>query len=212
MRPADEPCRYPVVRSEERFAGAVIAVRTDWVRMPSGDVAARDIVVHPGSVGVIALDETDRVLLVRQYRHPAARLLWEPPAGILDRADEPGLQAAQRELYEEAGYRARDWSVLVDAYTTPGSSDEALRIFLATGLEPVAEHERHEGEHEEADMPVAWLALDEAVEAVLAGELSNPTAVMGILAAARARSQDGARLRPADASWSARPGGGGSKA
>jgi ADP-ribose pyrophosphatase len=209
---ADEPCSYPVTRSEERFAGAVISVRTDWVRMPSGDIAAREVVTHPGSVGVIALDDAERVLLVRQYRHPPARLLWEPPAGILDQPAEAALTAAQRELYEEAGYRAREWHVLVDAYTTPGNSDEALRIFLARGLEPVGEHERHVGEHEEADMPVEWLQLDAAVESVLAGRLTNPTAVMGLLAAHLARASRWTGLRPADAPWAARPSGGGSKA
>ncbi|HLZ36272.1 MAG TPA: NUDIX hydrolase [Mycobacteriales bacterium] len=201
----DTPEALPVLRSTERFRGRLIAVRTDEVRMPDGASAARDVVVHPGAVGVIALDPDERVLLVQQYRHPVGRMLWEPPAGILDVAGEPSLATAQRELFEEAHYRAGRWDVLVDAFTSPGMADEALRIYLARDLSP-AEGERHQGEHEEHDMPVAWLRLDEAVRKVLAGELHNPTAVMGILAAAAARRAGFAGLRPVDAPWPERPG------
>jgi ADP-ribose pyrophosphatase len=200
----DTPEKLPVVRSDERFRGHVIALRTDQVKMPDGTTAARDVVVHPGAVGVIALDDEERMLLVRQYRHPVGRLLWEPPAGILDVTGEPPLVTAQRELYEEAHYRAERWDVLVDAFTSPGMTDEALRIYLARGLSP-ADGERHQGVHEEYDMPIAWLALDEAVRRVLGGELHNPTAVMGILAAAVACHHGFAGLRPADAPWPERP-------
>lgn len=192
--------RFPVLRTEPRFRGRVIAVRTDEVRMPDGANVARDVVVHPGAVGVIALDDEERVLLVRQYRHPVGRMLWEPPAGILDVAGEPPLVTAQRELFEEAHYRAERWQVLVDAFTSPGMADEALRIYLARGLSP-AQAERHRGVHEEYDMPVDWVPLDEAVRKVLGGELHNPTAVMGILAAAVARRARFAGLRPAEAPW-----------
>ena len=159
MSVRDEPASYVVESSELAFAsGRVIDVRSDVVRMPDGGRPTRDVVVHPGAVGIIALDDDDRVLMVRQYRHPVRRMLWEPPAGLLDMAGEDPLTAAQRELYEEGHHRASSWSVLVDAFTSPGMSDEAVRIYLARDLSEVPPGERHEGEHEEADMPVAWVA------------------------------------------------------
>lgn len=203
---ADAPAGYRVAESTTRFAGKVIAVRTDSVEMPGGSCVERDVVMHPGAVGVIALDEAGRVLVVQQYRHAPGRLLWEPPAGLLDVDGEPAHEAAARELHEEAGYRAGNWRVLVDTFTSPGMSDEAMRIYLARDLTPVDDDERFAGEAEEADMPVAWLPLDEAVAKILAGELHNPTTVAGVLAAAAARADGYTRLRPAAAPWPERPG------
>ncbi|MDQ1679311.1 MAG: 8-oxo-dGDP phosphatase, partial [Frankiaceae bacterium] len=132
-------------------------------------------------------------------------LLWEPPAGLLDVPGERADLTAGRELFEEAGYRAGRWDVLVDIYTTPGMCDEALRLFLARDLTAVADSERYAGEHEEADMPLSWVPLDDAVALVLDGRLHNPTAVAGILAVAAARSRGFAGLRPVDAPWPERP-------
>src|SRR5439155_20918141 len=143
-------------------------------RLPSGDAVARDVVEHPGAVGVIALDDAERVLLVQQYRHPVRRLLWEPPAGLLDQPGENPLAAARRELYEEAGHRAAEWLTLVDAFTSPGMSDEAIRIYLARGLAPVGADDRFLGEHEERGMPITWVPLEAAADLVLAGRLHNP--------------------------------------
>jgi ADP-ribose pyrophosphatase len=199
---------FPVLASTPRFSGHVIGLRTDLVRMPEGGTVERDVVVHPGAVGAIVLDEQDRVLLVQQYRHPPGRLLWEPPAGLLD-ADAGGqtpYENAARELYEEAGFRATQWLVLVDLFTSPGMSDEAVRLYLARGVTEVDAAERHVGEHEEADMAWAWVPLDEAVDKVLNGELHNPLAVSGILAAAAARRRGFDTLRPEDALWPERPG------
>jgi ADP-ribose pyrophosphatase len=198
---------YRVLSSETRFEGHVVDLRTDVVEMPDGDSAERDIVVHPGAVGAIVLDDQERVLLVKQYRHGPGRLLWEPPAGLLD-ADAQGqspYENAARELFEEAGYRASDWRVLIDLYTSPGMSDEAVRVYLAREVSAVDQDERHVGEHEEADMPYAWVPLDDAVTKVLAGEIHNPLAVSGILATAAARLRGFETLRPAEAVWPERP-------
>lgn len=207
----DQRAEMEVLGTQEQYSGFVITVTTDQVRFPDGSTAARDVVVHPGAVGVLALDDDDRVLLVQQYRHPVRRLLWEPPAGLLDVPGEGALLAAQRELHEEAHQVARDWWVLTDTFTTPGMCDEALRIFLARGLTPVEAQDRYVGEHEEADMPVAWVPLDDAVRLVLTGQLHNPTAVVGILAAAEARRMGYDNLRPADSPWPERPTGAGSR-
>lgn len=180
-------------------SGRVIDVRTDRVRTDDGE-AFRDVVVHPGAVGIIALDDEERVALIQQYRHPVRRLLWEPPAGLLDVTDEPPLESAQRELYEEAHLEADSWAVLIDLFTSPGMTDEAVRIYLARGVRE-STRDRHQGEHEEHDLPLRWASLDDAVAGVLAGRIHNPIAASGLLAAAAARGTGWRSLRPAEAPW-----------
>jgi ADP-ribose pyrophosphatase len=205
MEIRDEPEQWPVLDSVERFSGHVVSVRTDTVEMVDGQVAQRDYVVHPGAVGVVALDEADRVLLVRQYRHPVGWRLWELPAGLLDHPGENPLEAAKRELYEEAHQQAADWRVLVDIFTTPGGSDEAIRCYLARGVRD-ADGEQYAREHEEADMATVWADRSELVRLILAGELHNPLAVTGVLALTAAISSNALEeLRPAEAPWPARP-------
>jgi len=191
---------WPVVSSAEVFRGRLVSVRTDKVRTPDSQLAEREVVIHPGAVAVLALDDADRVLLIRQYRHPVGRLLWEIPAGLRDVAGEAPWLTARRELVEEAGYRARDWRVLADYYSSPGFSTERLRIFLARDLELVPEAERDFiPQDEEAHLLLGWLPLDEAVGQVFAGELHNGVAALGIMAGYAARSEGFDRLRPADA-------------
>ncbi|HEX6469223.1 MAG TPA: NUDIX hydrolase [Streptosporangiaceae bacterium] len=204
--PADEVRdtreRWRVVGSREGFQGRLIEVRVDEVMMPNGarsEVAEREFVRHPGAVGVLALDADDRVLLIRQYRHPVGYRLWEAPAGLRDVAGEPLHATAQRELTEEAGYRAGTWHVLVDSFTSPGMSDERMRIFLARDLSAAPAPDGFRRIHEEADLPVAWIPLDEAVTKVLSGDIHNPTAAMGILAAYAARARGFRDLRGPDA-------------
>lgn len=204
----DTPEVWEVVDSSRRFDGKVIGVRSDRVRMPNGggtEVVERDIVEHPGSVGVLALDDADRVLLIRQYRHPVGYALWEAPAGLRDVAGEPTHVTAERELVEEAGYRAAEWHTLVDFFASPGMSDERIRIFLARGPSAVpaadldtltdAHGRPFRRIHEEADMAVVWVPLDEAVAKVLNGDIRNPVAAMGILAAYAARASGFRGLR-----------------
>jgi 8-oxo-dGDP phosphatase len=195
----DEPEHWPVASSEEVLRSRLVAVRIDQVRTPENNLAERDVVLHPGAVAVLALDDADRILMIRQYRHPVGRLLWEIPAGLRDVAGEESWVTAPRELMEEAGYRARDWRVLVDYYSSPGYSTERLRIFLARDLEPVPLAERHfVPRDEEAHLLLGWLPLDEAVAKVFAGELHNGPAVVGIMAGYAARSEGYDQLRPAD--------------
>jgi len=200
MNLADEPANWPVVSSAELVRGRLVTLLTDKVRMPDDELAERDVVIHPGAVAALALDDAGQVLLIRQYRHPVRRLLWEIPAGLRDVSGEPAWATAQRELLEEAGYRARDWRVLADYYTSPGFSTERLRVFLARDLEFVPEAERDfVPEAEEAELVSAWLPLDEAVRKVFTGDLHNGVAALGVLAAYAARSEGFDGLRPADA-------------
>lgn len=192
--------RWPVASSAELMSGAIIGVRRDMVQMPDGETAGREVVEHPGAVAVVAIDKAGRVLLIRQYRHPVSALLWEIPAGLRDVAGEPPLVTAERELLEEAGYRAADWSVLADFFSSPGISTERLRIFLASGLTEVPAAQRtYLRRHEEAQLVVAWLSLDEAVARFLAGDLLNGVTAVGILSAYAAAKDGFAPLRGADA-------------
>jgi 8-oxo-dGTP pyrophosphatase MutT (NUDIX family) len=211
MAVGDRYAPRPVVAAEVIHEGMVFDVVAERVALggdgsaagtPEADgVVRREFVRHPGAVAVVALDDDDRVLLLSQYRHPVRRELWETPAGLLDVRGEDSRDAAARELAEEADLSAARWDVLVDYFTSPGGSDEAIRIFLARDLSPVPDHELFEREDEERDMVVERVPLDEAVTLVLSGELHNPSAVVGVLAAAAARAAGWSTLRPADAPW-----------
>ena len=195
---------YDVVASEKKFNGKLIAVRVDDVRMSDGSIAQREVVSHPGAVAVVALDEEGRVVLVNQYRPAIKARLDELPAGLLDVGGEQALQAAQRELAEETGLVAEEWNVLVDLHSSPGMTDEAVRIYLARGLSAADGH--FAAEHEELTMTAFREPLAEAVRRVLSGGMTNASAVAGILAAVHGRATGWRDLRPADATWSARPG------
>ena len=199
----DAPADVPVLRSATVFEGGIWDVRTDRIAF-AGQTVDRDVMVHPGAVGVVALDESDQILLVRQYRHPVGQFLFEPPAGLLDHLDEDPLAAAKRELLEEAGFEAERWAVLVDFLNTPGGSSETFRCFLARGLRPAPQGRRHTGEAEEVDLPVAWVDLDRARDLVLGGDMQNPTTVVGVLAAWSSRQTGWSTLRPADCAWPVR--------
>ncbi|MET7382612.1 NUDIX hydrolase [Streptomyces sp. NPDC005526] len=201
----DIPEEWETRATKTPFTGNKTSVRTDEVVMPDGTVVTRDYQVHPGSVAILALDDAGRVVVIRQYRHPVRQKLWEIPAGLLDVPGENPLHAAQRELYEEAHVKAEDWRVLTDLYTSPGGSDEAVRIFLARGLS-AAEGEKFEAEHEEIDLELARVPVEDLVRGVLAGELHNTCLVAGVLSLVAARTGDGLdALRPAEAPWPARP-------
>lgn len=194
------PESWPVTESAELARGAMVRLRKDMVCMPDGEVVGRDVLEHPGAVAVLALDSDEQVLMIRQYRHPVGRLLWEIPAGLRDVAGEALRATAERELLEESGYRAAEWSVLTDSYSSPGISTERIRIFLARGLALVPESERsYVPEHEEAHLQVAWVPLNEAVARILAGDLHNGVTALGILAAYAARKDGFGTLRGTDA-------------
>lgn len=189
---------HRVLQSDAVYQGRIISMRRDIVTMPGDTTSQRDVVVHPGAVGVVALDDRNQVLLVTQYRHPVRRRLVELPAGLLDHPGEAALAAAHRELMEEAGLAADTWHVLVDTLTSPGMTDEAIRIFLARDVREV---ERDVQEHEEAELTTEWVDLDLAVSRAAAGEIENAMCVVGLLAADRAVRNGFTTLRPSDAPW-----------
>jgi ADP-ribose pyrophosphatase len=190
--------RHPVRARHDRFRGPVFSVVTDEVLMPGGRYVPRDYVVHVGAVGVVAIDDAERVVLVQQYRHPVGERLWELPAGLMDVEGEDLVAAAARELAEEADLTALRWEFLLDVHTTPGASTEVIRLFLARDLSPVPVELRHHRENEEADMVTRMVALDDAVAMAFQGGITNAAALVGLLAAARLRGEGWPAGQPLD--------------
>jgi 8-oxo-dGTP pyrophosphatase MutT (NUDIX family) len=178
-RVEDRPESWPVRRSEDIWRGGMpFAVRRDLVSVP-GQTASfwRLVVEHPGAVVVLAVDEDERALVLQQYRHPAGHRLVELPAGLLDQPGEDPVDAARRELLEEGGIEAEEWVHLHHLHSAPGFSSERIDIYLARGLRQ-ADRRGFEAEHEEADMTLHWVPVDELVQGVLGQRISNgPTAV-----------------------------------
>ena len=198
----DQPFRPEIVSSATAFEGKIWNVRRDVFRY-NGDEITREYVDHTGAVGILAMDEDGRVLLIRQYRHPVRHRDWEIPAGLLDQAGEDPLTAAQRELGEEADLEADEWNVLADVFTSPGGNDEAIRIYLARGIRSTGSAFAREAE--EADIEVQWVPLDEAVEAVLQRRIHNAPLIIALLAARTAREQDWTTLGAANEPWPSHP-------
>jgi ADP-ribose pyrophosphatase len=171
-----------------RYESAYLSVRTDGIIDPSGDVHERAVVVHQGAVGILAVDEEGRILLVEQYRHAMGARLLELPAGILDVDDESPQAAAERELVEEGDVTAKVWEELFPLAATPGYSTERWVLFRASDLSAVADAERAERHAEEADLEQWWMPLDDAVTAVFDGRITDALTIAGILAEAVRRS------------------------
>lgn len=123
-----------ILASTTAYAGRIVRVRLDDLRYADGGTHRCEIVEHPGSIGIIALTAGDELVLVRQYRHPARRVLWEIPAGTAEPGEAPAVTAA-RELAEETGYRAAELHPLWSVFMTPGFCDEYMHFFVAHGLE-----------------------------------------------------------------------------
>jgi len=203
---ADLPGRRPVSATGVSFTGRVWDIKTDVVELGDSGTVTRDYVAHTGAVAIMALSDNDEVYLVRQYRHPVGREVWEPPAGLLDEDGEHPLDAAKRELWEEADLRADRWDVLVDYVTSPGGSSEGIRIYLAREVHEADPDDRHERRDEERDMIGHWWNREEILTAIMAGQLWGPTTIVGSFALDAAWRGDWATLRPADAPWDYVPG------
>ena len=170
--------------------GRYLAVRLETTERADGSRHERDVVRHPGAVAIVALDEADRLLLVRQWRQPAGRSLLEIPAGTLDRdpvtgaIEDPDL-ASRRELEEETGYRADRWEKLGAFWTAPGFASELMHLYLATGL-VAAGHGRLTPDADEA-LELVRLPLADALAAVDRGDLHDAKTLIGILLVGRRR-------------------------
>lgn len=163
------------VERSTAFQGCLLRLDVDKVELPDGKLAPREYIRHPGGVGVVALTEQNEVLLVRQYRYPYAEILTEIPAGKRDPGEDP-LTTGMRELEEETGYRAANYVSLGTLYPTPGCCDEVVYLYLATGLTAA-------DAHPDADefLEVERCPLDEMVERVMAGEITDAKTQIAIL-------------------------------
>jgi ADP-ribose pyrophosphatase len=198
----DEPFRPEIVSSEVVFKGKIWDVRRDDFRY-NDETITREYVDHTGAVGILVLDDDDRVLLIKQYRHPVRHRDWEIPAGLLDQSGEDPLEAAKRELGEEADLAAETWNVLADVFSSPGGNDEVIRIYLARGVKPTGSAFAREAE--EADIELRWVPLDEAADAVLQRGLHNAPLLIALLAARAAREKGWSTLGAADEPWPSHP-------
>jgi len=195
---ADERFEPEVLEHRRAFTGRVWDVVSE--SFPYHDETLhRDYVDHPGAVAVAALDEADRLCCIRQYRHPVRAREWELPAGLLDVDGEPPLEAARRELAEEVDLTAASWHLLADFMTSPGGSDEAVRVFLARDLAPAASDYVRRGE--ERDLLLRWVPLEEAVEAVREGRVQNAIIQIAVLAAWVERQRGWRGLRDPGTPW-----------
>ena len=175
----DRDLRERLIGSRTVFEGRLISVQVDEVELSDGSRTSRELVSHPGAVAMVPLLAEGRVVMIRQYRHAAGRVLWELPAGTL-RAGEDPTECARRELAEEVGYEAEELAHLFSVYSSPGYSTELIHVFLASGLQPVSARADSDERIEKAVVP-----LQEAVSMIGRGEVQNAAAVCGLLAAAR---------------------------
>jgi ADP-ribose pyrophosphatase len=167
--------REETLSSRRLYEGAVVRLRVDRVRMPSGREVVREVVEHSGAVTIVAVDREGRVLLVRQHRHPTGRSLLELPAGTLDRDEEPEACAA-RELAEETGFQAGRLQRLGGFFVSPGYCTEYIQVYLATDLEP-----GNAGGGDEEEIQVLALPLVEVLRLVEAGELEDAKSLAALL-------------------------------
>ncbi len=168
------------ISSEEIFDGLVLHVVRDTVKLPNGHSSIREVIRHIGAVCVIPVTENNEVIVERQYRYPLDRVILEIPAGKLDTPDEDRLSAIQRELREETGYTADEWTVIGDFHPAPAYSDEYITMYLARGL--------HKGQQDlDADefLDIYTIPLKDLVEDVMSGKISDAKTQVCILKAAR---------------------------
>lgn len=182
----DQPEAWPVASSTDLHRdGWVVALRSDRIQRPGHleeEPFARLVLEHPGAAIILAVDDRERVLCMRQYRHAAQQRLVELPAGLCDQDGEDPLEVARRELLEEAELEAGEWTHLVTTYSSPGLSNELMHFYLARDLRP-ADRGDFVPEHEEADMETFWVPYDDLVTAVLEGRIGDAPVVVAVLLA-----------------------------
>lgn len=179
---SDELIDTSALEIESIWQGKVVRVQRESFSI-FGIPTVREIVAHPGAVGVIAVNLHGEVALIRQYRHPVRSFLFEPIAGLLDKDEETPLEAAKRELIEEAGLLSDKWSHLIDLIVSPGGSTEIIRFFLAENASPASGGREWSFESEEKEMPLVWVTESEFKLAVLEDRIHNSIAISAIFTA-----------------------------
>lgn len=187
--PEEDPLRETLVSSEVLRRSRILEFRVDTVEAADGHRSTRDIAAHPGAVCVVAVDDDDRVLFVRQWRHAIGGPLLEIPAGTLDRNPDGTIEdpdgAAARELEEETGTRAGSWRHLGAFYTAPGFTSERIHLYLATGLAPADSEALGPDEGERLELYRVPFA--EALAMAERGDIRDAKSLVGIFWVARLR-------------------------
>jgi 8-oxo-dGTP pyrophosphatase MutT (NUDIX family) len=180
---ADRPMSWPVVSSHDLHRDAwVVALREDVITRPGhSEQFSRISLEHPGAVVVLAVDDDEQVMCLRQYRHTSGYEFVELPAGLRDAGDEPAVETAKRELQEEVELEASQWRLLLSTFASAGISDEVHEIFLARGLAPAPRGD-FEMRHEEAEMEHFWVPMADLLEAVLEGRVRQGPLTQAVLA------------------------------
>jgi ADP-ribose pyrophosphatase len=178
-RPGEHRAR--VVSHQRVYSGRVLDLDVDEIEGPGGIRATREVVRHPGSIVVMAVDERDRLVLVRQYRYPVGAALWEIPAGRQDPGESPE-EGARRELEEEVGVRAAQWERLLSFYVSPGFCDEVMHLFRATELSAVPPRPEPD-----EDIEVRWLTLTEAIAMADRSEVRDAKTLLALMLEERRR-------------------------
>jgi 8-oxo-dGDP phosphatase len=196
---ADQPEQWPVEDTDYPYDGDgwVVKVRDDRVRRPGRHdepAFSRLVVEHPGAAIVLAVDDREQVLCLWQYRHAVAHTLVQLPAGLLDVEGEEPVEVARRELAEEAGLEAEEWTHLTSTYSSPGFTSERSHYFVARGLRDVGRGD-FEPEHEEAEMEIDWVPFDELHAEVVAGRLADAHLTLAVLLAGARGLAGSARSR-----------------
>lgn len=186
---SDDPLRERVISTEVIRQGRILEFRIDTIEAADGHRSTRDIAGHPGGVCMVAIDDQDRVLFVRQWRHATGGPLLEIPAGTLDREPDGSIEdhalAAARELEEETGSRAGKWRYLGGFYTAPGFTSELMHLYLATDLTSAHEGGLHPDEDERLELhPIDF---KDAVGMCERGEIRDAKSIVGLLRVARFR-------------------------
>jgi ADP-ribose pyrophosphatase len=167
---------------EVLWQGKVVRLQRETFHL-FGSSVSREIIAHPGAVGVIAIDSSGRFAFVKQYRQALRAFLVEPVAGLLDKDNESPLEAAQRELAEEAGLISKNWSFLIDLIVSPGGTTEIIRYFLAENCDFESQERQWTGEAEEKYLPLIWIEPKYFLEAVLTGKIHNSVGIAATFAA-----------------------------
>jgi ADP-ribose pyrophosphatase len=162
------------VESEELYKGRVVQLRLATVSLPNGSRKTREILVHPGAAAIVPLSDDNTIMLVEQYRAAVGRATLEIPAGTLEEGESPE-DCARRELIEETGFRASNWTTLTAYYPSPGYSSEIIHVFKASGLEKVSDAD--------AEFPLRHMPLTEVQAKIRTGEVMDSKTIIGVLLA-----------------------------
>ncbi len=163
------------LESKYTYRGRVVTLRIDKVKLPTGLITSREVIEHPGAVGIVALTGEKEVVLIRQFRQATGEVLWEIPAGKLEEGEDT-RECAVRELKEETGFTAEYWQEITSFYTSPGFTDEVLHLYFARGLK-AGEQCLDPGEF----INIHLIPLSEALSKVKQGEIHDAKTIVGLL-------------------------------